>query len=71
MSKIIKLMLGFVMKTEEMKKRIQYLKTEISHEGFWDGYSLKGMREELIKLETELYFYSRNQKIEEKLKKNG
>ena len=46
-------------------KRIEYLKTEISHEGYWDGWALEGMREELIELETNLYFHTRNNKIEE------
>ena len=26
-------------------KRIEYLKTEISHEGYWEGWALEGMRE--------------------------
>ena len=51
------------MKLEEMNKRIEYLKTEIAHEGFWDGYALEGMKEELNELETKLYFHFRNKKI--------
>tara|TARA_B100000131_G_C18057525_1_gene589100 strand:+ start:1001 stop:1180 length:180 start_codon:yes stop_codon:yes gene_type:complete len=51
------------MKIEEINKRIEYLKTEIAHEGFWDGYALEGMKEELSELETKLYFHFRNKKI--------
>ena len=39
------------MKLEEMNKRMEYLKTEIAHGGFWDGYALEGMKKELKKLE--------------------
>ena len=49
---------------KKMKKRIEQLKTEIAHEGFWDGYALEGMKEELSELETKLYFYERNNHIE-------
>ena len=59
------------MKVNEVVERIKYLKTEIAHEGFWDGYALEGMKEELIDLETKLYFYERNNKIEESVTKNG
>ena len=51
------------MKLEKINKRIEYLKTEIAHEGFWDGYALKGMKEELLELETKLYFDNRNKQI--------
>ena len=35
------------MKVDKVIKRIEYLRTEIAHEGFWDGYALEGMKEEL------------------------
>jgi hypothetical protein len=38
------------MKLEEIKKRIEYLKTEIAHGGYWDGFALKGMKKELKNL---------------------
>ena len=38
------------MKLEEITKRIEYLKTEINHGGFWDGYALEGMKKELKQL---------------------
>ena len=52
-------------------KRIEYLKSELAHEGYHDGWVLEGLREELSELETKLYFYNRNQKMEEILKKDG
>tara|TARA_B100000073_G_scaffold344861_1_gene352580 strand:+ start:246 stop:380 length:135 start_codon:yes stop_codon:yes gene_type:complete len=39
------------MTKEEIKKRIKYLKSELAHEGYHDGWVIKGMREELEKLE--------------------
>ena len=53
------------MKIDKVIKRIEYLKTEIAHEGYWDGWALEGMRDELSELETKLYFHTRNTKIEE------
>ena len=55
------------MKVDKVIKRIEYLKTEIAHEGFWDGFALEGMKEELSELETKLYFENRNNKIEESI----
>ena len=42
------------MTKEQIKKRIDYLKMEITHEGYHDGWTLKGMREEVEWLEKEL-----------------
>ena len=39
------------MTKEEITKRIKYLKSELTHEGYHDGWVIKGMREELEKLE--------------------
>ena len=39
------------MTKEEIKKRIKYLKSELAHVGYHDGWVIKGMREELEKLE--------------------
>ncbi len=39
------------MTKEEIKKRIKYLKSELAHEGYHDGWVIKGMGEELEKLE--------------------
>lgn len=58
------------MKVDKVIERIQYLKMEIAHEGFWDGWSLEGMRDELSDLETKLYFHNRNRQIEGKMDSN-
>ena len=42
------------MSKKQIKERIEYLKTELAHAGYWDGWSLKGMKEELQWLEKEL-----------------
>jgi len=42
------------MTKEQMKDRIKYLKMEIAHSGYHDGWTLKGMKEELRWLEEEL-----------------
>ena len=34
----------------QIEDRIKYLKSELAHEGYHDGWVLKGMREELKKL---------------------
>ena len=34
-------------KKQTKEERIKYLETEIAHGGYWDGWSLKGMIEEL------------------------
>ena len=41
-------------KLKKIKDRIRYLKIEISHERFWDGYALKGMKDELKILNEKL-----------------
>ena len=35
--------------------KIKYLKTELAHSDKWDGWSVKGMKEEKEWLENELY----------------
>jgi len=35
------------MKLEKIKKRIKYLKTEIAHERYWDGWVIAGLKKEL------------------------
>ena len=42
------------MNEEQIKKRIDYLKIEIAHGRFWDGYALNGMKTELKELEEKL-----------------
>jgi hypothetical protein len=42
------------MKLKKIIKRIEYLKTEITHGGFWDGWALTGMKKELKELEENL-----------------
>ena len=42
------------MNTEKIIERIKYLKMELAHEGYHDGWVLKGMREELKKLEKKI-----------------
>ena len=39
------------MTKEQIKKRIEYLKMELAHHGYHDGWTLKGMKEELKLLE--------------------
>ena len=39
----------------QIKERIKYLKMELAHHGYHDGWVLKGMKEELEWLEGELY----------------
>jgi|10_taG_2_1085330.scaffolds.fasta_scaffold31392_2 hypothetical protein len=41
------------MTKKQMKKRIEYLKIELAHERYWDGWVLEGMRAELKELEEE------------------
>ena len=38
------------MTEEEIENRISYLKTELGHSGFHDGWSLTGMKKELKNL---------------------
>ena len=45
---------------DRAKTRMEYLKTELAHERYWDGWSVQGMKEEkewlenqLIKLDTQ------------------
>tara|TARA_Y100001963_G_C6708432_1_gene413071 strand:+ start:647 stop:784 length:138 start_codon:yes stop_codon:yes gene_type:complete len=42
------------MNKKQIKDRINYLKMELAHEGYHDGWVLKGLREELKKLEKEI-----------------
>ena len=39
------------MKINEVIKRIKYLKSELAHEGYHDGWTLEGMKKELKELE--------------------
>lgn len=45
----------------EIKKRINWLKIELIHEGYLDCYSIEKYREELKKLETELINLEKNE----------
>tara|TARA_Y100001963_G_scaffold144887_1_gene217663 strand:+ start:563 stop:859 length:297 start_codon:yes stop_codon:yes gene_type:complete len=45
---------------EQALRRVDYLKTELGHENYHDGWTIKGMKEELKWLELEL------DKLEEK-----
>ena len=47
---------------ERAIRRIEYLETEIAHEGYWDGWSLQGMREELEWLTSQLNSLENNPK---------
>ena len=42
------------MNKKQLKDRIKYLKTELAHEGYHDGWVLMGMKKELKKLEGDL-----------------
>ena len=39
---------------EQAEERLRYLKSELAHEGYHDGWTLKGMKEEVEWLEKEL-----------------
>ena len=39
---------------KQAEERLKYLKSELAHEGYHDGWTLKGMREEVEWIETEL-----------------
>jgi hypothetical protein len=39
---------------KQAEERLKYLKIEIAHEGYHDGWTLKGMREEVEWLEAQL-----------------
>ena len=39
---------------KQAEERLKYLNTELAHEGYHDGWTLKGMREEVEWLEKEL-----------------
>ena len=38
---------------KQAEERLRYLKSELAHEGYHDGWTLKGMREEVEWLEKE------------------
>ena len=42
------------MNKKHIEERIDYLKIELAHSGFWDGWSIKGMKKELTKLKKDL-----------------
>ena len=42
------------MKLNQLQKRIEYLKTELTHEGFHDGWVVAGLKKELKKLTKKL-----------------
>mgnify|MGYP001341612525 CR=1 FL=1 len=39
---------------KQAKKRLEYLNEQLAHEGYWDGWSLKSMREEKEWLDKQL-----------------
>ena len=42
------------MKIEEIKDRIQYLKSELAHERYHDGWVIAGFKKELLKLNRKM-----------------
>ena len=38
----------------KIKERLKWLQTELTHEGYLDGYSIEGFKQELNKLLEEL-----------------
>ena len=42
------------MTKKQIKDRIEYLKMELTHEGYHDGWVLQGMKQELKKLEDKI-----------------
>ena len=45
---------------DRAKTRMKYLKTELAHERYWDGWSVKSMKEELQWLEKEVSKYEKS-----------
>ena len=39
---------------KQAEARLEYLNTELAHERYWDGWSVKGMKEEKEWLESQL-----------------
>ncbi len=39
---------------KQLEERIKYLEMEIAHAGYHDGWTLKGMKEELSQLKKDL-----------------
>ena len=52
---------------KQAEERLRYLKSELAHEGYHDGWTLKGMREEVEWLEKELKKLDFNNKIKKML----
>jgi len=42
------------MNKKQTEERIDYLKMELVHRGFWDGWCIQGMEKELNELEKHL-----------------
>ena len=45
------------MNKKQIEERIGYLKTELAHRGFWDGWCIQGMEEELKELKKKFDSY--------------
>ena len=51
------------MNQKKIEERIAYLKSELAHSGFHDGWVIKGLQEELNQLEAKLSRRKKNVKI--------
>ena len=45
------------MNRQQIKDRMQYLKMELAHSHYHDGWVIKGLKEELLKLNKDLESY--------------
>jgi len=44
------------MNKKQIEERIDYLKMELVHSGFWDGWCIQGMKKELAELKKHLTY---------------
>jgi len=47
------------MNRQQIKDRMQYLKMELAHSHYHDGWVIKGLKEELLKLNKDLDSYGK------------
>ena len=43
-----------------VQERIKYLKMELAHRGFWDGWCIKGMERELKEMQKKLDLHNKS-----------
>ena len=47
---------------KQAEERLKYLNEQLAHSGYWDGWSLKGMKEEKEWIESQLKKLDRQEK---------